>query len=68
MILIRREVYIVDNLSVKTLIEIDIIKPEGIILNINKNITIIDFYNLLEILISIVIKDLRTNIVIISKA
>ena len=33
-ILIKREFYIVDNLTTKTLIDIDILKPEGIVLDI----------------------------------
>ena len=33
-ILIKKEFYIVDNLIIKIFIDIDILKPEGIILNI----------------------------------
>ena len=42
MALIRRKIYIVENLSAKALISIDIMKPEAIILDINKNLTIIE--------------------------
>ena len=67
MILIRREIYIINNLSIKTLINIDIIKLESLILNIYRDITIISFYNFLEILILIIVKDIRINIIVISK-
>ena len=59
--------YIVDNLSIKTFIEIDIIKFKIIILDINKDLIIIKFYNLLLILIFIIVKDPRTDIIIINK-
>ena len=68
MTLIRREVYIINELFAKTLIDINIIKLEEIVLNINKNLTIIKFYNLLRILILIIVKGSRTNIFIINKA
>ena len=42
--LIRREIYIIDNLSIKTFIRIDIIKSKGIILDISKNLVIINLY------------------------
>ena len=45
--LIRREIYIVDKLSTKVLISIDIIKPEGIILDTTKDLITIGSYNLL---------------------
>ena len=46
-VLIRREVYIIDDLSTKALIGIDIIKPKGIILDISKDLITIGSYNLL---------------------
>ena len=39
---IEREFYIVDNLAVKALTNINIIKPKNIILDIGKNVMIID--------------------------
>ena len=39
---IKREFYIVDNLAAKALIDINIIKPKDIILDIKKNVIIID--------------------------
>jgi len=43
--LITRELYIVDNLSTKILIGIDIIKLERIIINTSRDLVIIIFYN-----------------------
>ena len=43
--LIRREIYIVDDLSVKAFIGIDIMKLEGIILDINKDLATIGSCN-----------------------
>ena len=65
--LIRREIYIIDNLSTKALIRINIIKPEGIILNTNKDLIIISSYNLLKVPISIIVKDSYTDITVLSK-
>ena len=45
--LIYREIYIINNLFVKALININIIKSKEIILNIIKNLATIKFYNLL---------------------
>ena len=42
--LIRREIYIINNLSIKALIRINIIKSKNIILDIFKNLTIIKLY------------------------
>ena len=66
--LIRREIYIVDDLSAKTLININIIKLERIILNTNKDLAIISSCQLLEVPISIITKGPRTNTVVVSKA
>ena len=41
MALINRKIYIVDDLSTKALIGIDIMKPEGIIIDIDKDLIII---------------------------
>ena len=46
-VLIRREIYIIDNLSTKALIEINIIKSKDIILDISRDLIIIDFYKAL---------------------
>ena len=43
-ILIRREIYIIDDLSTKALININIIKSKEIVLDIFKNLAIIEFY------------------------
>ena len=67
-ILIRRKIYIIDNLSTKALININIIKLEDIILDTSKDITVISSYNSLYISISIVIKGLYIDAVVISKA
>ena len=67
MILINRKIYIVDNLSTKTLINIDIIKLEGIAIDIDKNLIIIELYDSLQVLVSIIIKGPRTNITVVSK-
>ena len=50
-ILIKREFYIVDNLTIKVFININILKPEKIILNVIRNIIIFILYKNLEILI-----------------
>ena len=67
MVLIRRKIYIIDNLSTKALIGINIIKPEGIILKTNKDLIIISSYNLLEVLIYIIVKGSRTDVAVLSK-
>ena len=66
-IFIRREISIVDNLSTKVFIKMNIIKLKTIILDINKDLIIIEFYNLFLILIFIIIKGPRINITIINK-
>jgi len=65
--LIIKELYIVDNLSIKVLVNINIIKPEGIIINTSKDIVIIISYNSLEVSISIITKGTRINIIVINK-
>ena len=46
---VKREFYIVDNLIVKALIDINIIKLEDIIFDIRKNVIIIDLYKDIQI-------------------
>ena len=41
---IKKEFYIVDDLAVKAFVDIDIIKSKDIILDIEKNVIIIDLY------------------------
>lgn len=43
--LIERDFHIVDNLTIKALIGIDIIKPEGIVLDVARNLTTITSCN-----------------------
>ena len=51
-ILIKRKFYIVDNLIIKVFVNIDILKPEGIVFDIIRNIIIITSRKNLEILIT----------------
>ena len=46
---IKKEFYIVDNLVVKALIDIDIMKSKDMILDIKKNVIIIDLYKNIQI-------------------
>ena len=41
---VKREFYIVDDFVIKALVDINIIKPKDIILDIEKNVIIIDLY------------------------
>jgi len=41
---IKRELYIVNNLLVKALIRVNIFKPKGVIINLNRNLIAIRFY------------------------
>ncbi len=41
---IKRELYIINNLLAKALIEVNILKPKGIIINLKRNLIIIYFY------------------------
>ena len=66
--LIRREIHIVDDLSAKALIGIDIMKPEGIILDTNKDLVAIGSCDSLQVPMSTVAKGPRTDAVIVSKA
>lgn len=66
--LIRREIYIVDNLSAKALIGIDIMKLEGIILDINKDLVIIESCESLQVSLSMIVKGFCIDAVMLSKA
>lgn len=66
--LIRREIHIVDDLSAKALIGIDIMKPEGIILDINKDLVTIGSCESLQVPISTVAKGPRTDATVLNKA
>lgn len=66
--LIRRKIYIVDDLSIKAFIKIDIIKFKNIVFNINKNLIIIKLCDLLQVLMFIIIKNSRIDVVIFNKA
>ena len=66
--LIRREIHIVDDLSAKALIGIDIIKPEGIILNANKDLVTIGSCDSLQVPMSTVAKGPHTDATVLNKA
>ena len=66
--LIRREIHIVDDLSAKALIGIDIMKPEGIILDTARDIAVIGSCNSLQVPMSMIAKGPRTDTAIVSKA
>ena len=67
MALIRREIYIVNDLLIKALININIIKFKVIVFDISKNLIIIKLYNSFQILMFIIIKDFKINVVIVNK-
>ena len=67
-VFLRREFYIIDNLSIKVLIGINIMKLEDIILDINRDLIIIDSYNFIKVSISIVVKGSRIDTIVINKA
>ena len=50
--LIEREFYVVDNLTAKALININIIKPERIVLDIERDVIIIESYRDIEVSIT----------------
>ena len=64
--IIEREFYIIDNLIVKILIKINIIKSKRIIINLKNNIIKIDVYNNSKILIVAIIRESFINITIYS--
>jgi len=45
LVYIRREIYLIDNLRIKILISNDIIRPEGIVIDITKKSARISSYN-----------------------
>ena len=65
--LITREIHIVDNLSAKALIGIDIMKPECMTLDLQRDVMTIDSCQRLEVPIVIQIKGTSTDIVIFNK-
>ena len=65
--LIRREIHIINNLFIKTFININIIKLETIIFDTNKNLIIIESCDSLQVSMFMIIKNLRINIIIKSK-
>ena len=46
---IKKEFHIVDNLAVKTFVDIDIIKSKDMILDIEKDVIIIDLYKDIQV-------------------
>ena len=64
--LIEREFYIVDDLAAKVLIGVDILKPKGIVIDLDKNIIIIRLYQDLEVLINVSSKGSRINATVFS--
>ena len=65
--LIKRELYIVDDLIIKAFIEIDIIKLKDIVLNLKHDIIRIDAYQNHEVPIIIIIGGSRINVIIYNK-
>ena len=65
--LIRREIHIINDLFIKTLIDINIIKFKTIVFDINKKFAIIKFYDFFQISIFMIIKNLKFDIVIVNK-
>ena len=64
--LIERELHIVDNLIAKTLIGVDIMKPEGIIINLQNDVMRIGSCQNLEVPIVVISKGIRINATIYS--
>ena len=61
MVLIQREIYVIDGLFAKTLIGIDIMKPENIIIDLATDIITIGICQSFRIPIVAVTKKNRTN-------
>ena len=61
---IKREFYIVDDLVIKALIDINIMKLKNIILDIEKNVIIIDLYKNIQIFFILINHRSRTRITI----
>ena len=65
--MIRREIYIVNDFFVKAFIDIDIMKFEVIIFDINKDFIIIKFCEFFYMSLSMIIKNLKIDVVIVNK-
>ena len=65
--LIHREFYVVDNLAAKALVGIDIIKPEGIILDVARNLMTISSCRNIQVPITSVSNRPQTNATVFSK-
>lgn len=65
--LITRELHIVDDLSAKVLIGIDIMKPEGIMIDTGKDLATITSCGNLQIPVSMITKGARTDTTVVSK-
>ena len=61
---IKSKLYIVNNLLVKALIRVNILKSKGIIINLNRNLIIIHSYLNLKVPIKVSSKGTYTNIII----
>ena len=61
---IKREFYIVDDLAIKALVDINIMKSKDMILDIKKNFIIIDSYKNIQISLIFVNHRLLTRIII----
>ena len=64
--IIERKLYIVDDLLAKALIGIDIIKPEGIVVDLGNDIIRISAYNNMEVPIIAIIRGPRTSATVYS--
>ena len=64
--LIKREFYIVNNLTTKALIDINIMKSKDIVIDLQNNVIKIDTYQSLEVSIVIINKESYINIIIYS--
>ena len=65
-ILIKREFYIVEDLTVKVLIGIDIIKPEAMTVDLSQDLMRIGACEDIKVFIVITIRDSHTNVIIYS--
>ena len=65
--LIIKEVHIINDLSVNVLLEMNILKLENIVLDLSRNMLIINSYNSLKMSISTCIKLTKIDTIIVSK-
>ena len=65
--LIIKEIHIINDLSVNILFEMNILKSENIVLDLSRNILIINSYNSLEMSISTCIKLTKIDTIIVNK-